>query len=266
LAITGTLNADFSSFHAAVEQSIVQLRGFETGAGKVSASLNRMVDTFSGRKIMQEAQIASDAVDRIGGVSKLTGSELARVGAMATEAAAKMRAMGVDVPPGIQRIVDASQKIEPAMSLGSRAAGFLTSAFGQFTAANLASTAITKLVTGVGQFIEIGVKLPAVEASFNRLTSSMQQDGAAMLANMTTSTQGMVSNYDLMLSANKAMLLGLPVTAEKMGDLAKTATTLGKAMGQDDHRTGPIVADDSRQPWLNGQSRRSQRCVRRQTQ
>src|SRR5690606_4055055 len=113
------------------------------------------------------------------------------------------------------------------------AAGFLKTTFAQFTLAGLATTAIQKLTAGVGEFIDIGTKLPAVETSFVRMAVAAEQNANAMLAAMTEGTLGMVSNYDLMLSANKAFLLGLPATTDSMGELAKTATVLGRAMGKD---------------------------------
>lgn len=233
MAINAKFQADFSDFQTAVSKAEVSLKSFETGAGKVGTSLNKMANSLSGNAIIQQATVMAEAVDRVGGVSKLTESELRRVSATATEAANKLRAMGQDVPPGIQRIADAAKNITPALSMADKAAGLLKSTFGQFTAAGLATNAIMSLTSGIQQFISTGLKLPAVEQSYSRLTDRMRIDGSTMLANMTTATRGMVANYDLMLSANKAMLLGLPVTGTAMTELAKTATILGRAMGQD---------------------------------
>lgn len=109
MALTGTLLANFSDFNTAVEQSQIKLRGFETSAGKVGTALSRMTDTFSGRQITSEATLMVAAIERVGGVSKLTEAELKRVGATASEAAAKLRAMGAEVPVGIQKIADAAK-------------------------------------------------------------------------------------------------------------------------------------------------------------
>lgn len=110
MALSGKLIADFASFYDAVQKAEVSLRSFEGGAGKVETSLNRMVDSFSGRKVITDATLMAEAVERIGGTSKLTEAELARVSATANEAANKMRAMGVDVPPGLQKIADATKQ------------------------------------------------------------------------------------------------------------------------------------------------------------
>lgn len=109
MAISGTFLADFESFYGAVQKAEVSLKSFESGAGKVETSLNRVTNSLSGTKLIQDATLAAEAVDRIGGVSKLTESELMRLGTQAKEAVAKMTALGQDVPPGIQRIADAAK-------------------------------------------------------------------------------------------------------------------------------------------------------------
>src|SRR6185436_659323 len=113
-AMTGQLLADFSDFTRAVDTAVVSLRSFETGAGKVEGALERMVDNFSGRKVIQDATLMVEAVERIGGVSKLTQTELERVGAKAAEASTKLKLMGQEVPVGMQRIADAAKQADTA--------------------------------------------------------------------------------------------------------------------------------------------------------
>lgn len=241
MAITAKFLADFESFDSAVKKAEAELRSLESGASKVQASLNRMADSFSGRKIIQDANLAASAIQQIGGASKLTESEQKRVNATVTEAIAKYAALGKEAPAALyaiqaqtSKVVSTVEQLPKVLSSSSKAAGILQSAFAQFTLAGLATNAISSMASSLGEFANIGFsKLPAVEASFGRLTKSMKQDSTEMLSIMTSATKGMVSNYDLMLSANKAMLLGLPVTSESMGELAKTAAVLGKAMGQD---------------------------------
>lgn len=109
MAVSAKFQADFSSFSEAVDKAQVDLRSFETGAGKVETSLTRMSNSLSGVAIAQQASLMAEAVDRVGGVSALTEKELARVGAVAAEASAKLIALGQDVPPGIQKIADAAR-------------------------------------------------------------------------------------------------------------------------------------------------------------
>lgn len=105
--ISATFAADFSAFQRAAEEATTKLVSIQTNAGKVQSALDKMVSNFSGVKVIQDATLMAEAIDRIGGVSKLTSTELASVSAKAQEAAAKMRAMGVDVPEKLQSIADA---------------------------------------------------------------------------------------------------------------------------------------------------------------
>jgi hypothetical protein len=108
MPISATFAADFSSFQTAVAQAETSLRSFEAGAGRTETALNKVTDSLSGVKIVQQATLAAEAVDRVGGVSALTTRELERLGATAQEAVEKMQALGIDVPEKIQAIADAS--------------------------------------------------------------------------------------------------------------------------------------------------------------
>lgn len=114
MAVTATFAADFSDFYSAVQKAEASLKSFESGAGKVEKSLNRMVDQFSGRKVLQEAALMERAVAEVGGVSRLTQNELQALGAKAQEAVAKMRALGVEIPPGLQKIANEAKNANTA--------------------------------------------------------------------------------------------------------------------------------------------------------
>lgn len=119
MAITAKFTADFSSFVSAVQQAEVQLQSLDAGAGTVEKSLSRMVNNFSGQKVIRDATLMAEVFDRAGGSAKFTEQELAKMGATGSQAAAKLTAMGLDVPPGIQRIADEAKHAEQAhRSLG----------------------------------------------------------------------------------------------------------------------------------------------------
>ena len=114
--ITGHFLADFTDFNRAVKLAEVELRGFEEDANKVARSLGRMADSFSGRKVIQDATVMAEAVARIGGTSKLTEAEFARLSRTVTEATDKMRRMGVDVPPALQAITKEATSMQRAFA------------------------------------------------------------------------------------------------------------------------------------------------------
>jgi hypothetical protein len=233
MPVTGHFVADFTKFHTAVEQAEVKLKSFDSNSNKVESSLSRMTNAFSGTRVIQDATLMAAAIEKVGGVSRLTDAELRKVGATATEAAAKLRAMGEGVPGTIQHIVDAAAKLDPALANAGKAANLLQSAFGQFTAAGLATQAINRLTSELLKFIEVGTKMPAMETSFLRLSAAMGQSSSVMLTAMHQASKGLVTDFDLMQSANKAMLLGLPITEESLISMTESAVALGRAMGQD---------------------------------
>lgn len=112
--ITAKFQADFDSFNEAVQKAEVQLRGFESSTKNVGASLSRMADSFSGQKIIAQATLMAKGIESIGGVTKLTSTELQKAGKTAEEAATKFRALGQDVPRDIQKIADAAKNARGA--------------------------------------------------------------------------------------------------------------------------------------------------------
>lgn len=230
------LSTDDTKLDAGLDRAKGSTKGLEgnfKSAGESAKAFSAALSNVFGEQLEQRARAIATGILQVGGATKLTDAEAKTHLATLNAWIEKAGRLGKEVPAHILSTRDALKNLEPPLTLAQKAAGLLTSTFGQFTLAGLASQAIGKLGAGVSEFISIGLKLPAVEQSYRRLTTSMRVDGQAMLANMTASTRGMVANYDLMTSANKAMLLGLPVTAASMGELARTATILGKAMGQD---------------------------------
>jgi ABC-type transporter Mla subunit MlaD len=126
MAVSAKFVADFSSFQDAVTKASASLKTFEQDANKVGASLNKMADQFSGKKLIQDATLMVKAIDEIGGVTKLTDKELQRIAATTNDAAEKMRALGIAVPESFNKIGQAAaQAAKPidAMAAGMSAAG-----------------------------------------------------------------------------------------------------------------------------------------------
>lgn len=108
--LTAHFTADFSNFKTAVDQAETKLRSFQTDANKVQASLGRIGDSFSGRKILQEATLATKAVNDMGGATRLTANEQARLNAQVTEAIAKYTALGQQAPADLTKIQKETSK------------------------------------------------------------------------------------------------------------------------------------------------------------
>jgi hypothetical protein len=80
-------------------------------AATMGDALASMTERFDGRKLITEAATMQRAIDSVGGITKLTNKEILEAGNVMAEAAAKMRALGADVPPGFEKVAEAAKHI-----------------------------------------------------------------------------------------------------------------------------------------------------------
>jgi hypothetical protein len=130
MPLQGVFNADFTAFTNACAQAEASLKGFETGASKTESALNRMADSISGQKIVQQAVLATKAVEDVGGAAVLTEKELARMSAIAAEGAEKLRLMGQTVPADMQKLAGATKETADNTGLWNSALSTLSGTFG----------------------------------------------------------------------------------------------------------------------------------------
>ena len=72
-----------------------------------------------------------------------------------------------------------------------------------------------------------------VKNAFENLTKTVWQSSEEMLKSLKTASKWAVSEYDLMLSANRALKLWVTKNTDDMTDLMKIARLYGQQMGQD---------------------------------
>ena len=78
---------------------------------------------------------------------------------------------------------------------------------------------------------ESAVPVMRLRDSFQQVAQSYGQSGDEMLAAMKKASQGTIAEGDLMLAANRAMLLGVAASADEMSGLIDVAAKRGSAMG-----------------------------------
>lgn len=242
-AVVGTLRAmltlDTASFEAKSKTATTAATKLEQGLGnlgkqtaRLTPQAERMVKALSGEKMLASANSMTAAVQRIGGASKLTEAQQARVNTQLTEAIAKYRALGQTAPTAMLQLEQATRRVVPPTNALTTRMVALGAAIGSF-AGMAVYGAVLRLGQGLASAAADGTKFTALKASFDSLTASIGQSGDAMLAVSRTATKGLIRDMDLMQSTNKAILLGLPVTSQEMATLSRTAVTLGRAMGLD---------------------------------
>lgn len=123
-------------------------------------------------------------------------------------------------------------------SLGSMSNGF--SSFGASIGSNLpamagvAATAVSMLYSATQKYYSIGkegASLQRIEDSFEGVAKSYKVSSDSILESLVNASQGTISNTDLMLAANRAMLLGVSSDAEEMAKITEVAILRGRAMG-----------------------------------
>jgi len=127
MALSATFTANFQSFYDAVDKASVKLGEFQGGADKAGDKLNKMAQSFSGQKVVQEATLMVKAIGGVEGITQLTEKEMARLGATTNEAVEKLKRLGKEVPKDLQAVADATknantQTIDWMGSLGKMAA------------------------------------------------------------------------------------------------------------------------------------------------
>lgn len=180
MAISAKFVADFGSFYAAVEKAEAQLIDLSARAGGAEKALNRMVDNFSGRRLVQDAHLMAEAVERIGGVGRLTQQELQRVGAQAQEAAAKLQAMGKEVPAGIQKIVDQTKNLNTQQGALAGTLRSVAGAFGLVFSVQTITRFFGEVVKTAGAVADMAEKLGVSAEAAQRFTFAARQTGASM--------------------------------------------------------------------------------------
>lgn len=197
MPITGTLAADFGSFYDAVQQSEVVLRSFDADAGKVAGSLAKMADSFSGRKIIAEATQMAAIFDDVKTQGTFTTAELQRMGTVGAEAAAKLRAMGQDVPPGIQRIATAATSVAATLDKIGAESGMQRVASDTREAAAAQET----LGTQLGDVVKGFIAIQTARAAYNFASNILNE--ASALVDLSQQTHINIEDIQLLAGAMK---------------------------------------------------------------
>lgn len=89
-----------------------------------------MGDSLAGTRLIKDASLMADAVEKMGGVSILTEKELQKLGGQANEAAEKMKKLGLGVPANLQAIATAGKPVTSSLDSITGSVGKMAAAFG----------------------------------------------------------------------------------------------------------------------------------------
>lgn len=129
--LTASFQADFSRFEASIQSVTVQAKTFDHAIKNSFRDLNRVVESFSGQELAVESARMVEAVNRLGGVSKLTDSEVRRLTGTLNEAAQKAGRLGEALPPSIAKMRAEIEKLPKPVGESVSGLGSLGSVMGK---------------------------------------------------------------------------------------------------------------------------------------
>lgn len=240
-------DADFAKFVSELTKVDVKLRDFDATADRSSARLQRMADSLNGHKLVEQASVAAAAIGKIdGGVRALNEGELRRYGALIDGATEKLLRQGRDVPPALAQVKTALDEVRRPVDALTASADKASSAFGDIgrsmagglglgaglSAFGLLESGLGLIRDQIGDVITLGDEYARLNKGFTVFQGGASQAEAA-LEQLRASTRGMVADSALMLAANQASVLKLHDLGVETADVARVATRLGAALGQD---------------------------------
>lgn len=112
---------------------------------------------------------------------------------------------------------------------GFSLAGIGREALGAFGIGLGVSGAI-QLARSVDELARVAAQAERTRGAYDRLATGVGASASSMLSSMRVASRGLISDADLVLNANRAMLLGVADTAEEMGQLLEVARVRGQAV------------------------------------
>jgi hypothetical protein len=246
-AVTGTFNADFAPFADAVAEAKITLKSFEDGASTAQGKLTTLANSFSGVKIIQQADLMAEAIERAGGVTTLTANELQRAGTVAAEAAEKIKALGGTVPDRIQALADAAGG-------AAKSTDTLSVSFTNLVASMVSAEAIIGAIKGAWSLLtdEVAASIKAAgdaEKAHVQLVTALRAQGTAIPSvvaayeGYATALQQTTIYQDDALKGAMALLVQVGGVMPKDMQAALTAATnLASGLGKDLTEATMLVA------------------------
>ena len=90
---------------------------------------------------------------------------------------------------------------------------------------------VGQVTSAIDEMAQSADRLDRLRGSFDSLAQGAGQSSDQMLQAMRAASNGMIADSDLILSANKAMLLGVADSGEELAALLRVAQARGQAMG-----------------------------------
>lgn len=126
------------------------------------------------------------------------------------------------------------KRVNQDLATLSRQGGMASAALGKVGTA-LAAAFTVAAVSQIGQAAfelgRLGAEATRLEIAFGGMAASVGQSSHSMLQSLRAASRGMISDSDLVLAANKALMMGVARDTEELTKLLEIAAARGAAMG-----------------------------------
>lgn len=130
----------------------------------------------------------------------------------------------------IRNFQNALHGVQGEMSGANQMAGMLMGGIAGM-AASMGIDAIVSLGGAIADLGRQGEQMSILRDAFEQTASSVGASSTSMLSDLRSASGGMIADQDLILAANRAMMLGVADSSEKMSQLLEVAAVRGRAMG-----------------------------------
>ncbi len=235
------LSANTAEFDANIKKSATVATSFEATVKGVAKSLKDL----SGQSTISAANNIVAALEKLGGISKLTAAEQQRVNEQVTAAIEKYKALGMEAPKALTDLASATKQVEQPTSRLNNLLGDFGSTFKATLAGFISAQAIIGGVTKAWEiltdFVAGSIKaFSDQEAAVKKMTTALQAQGTATpetIASykaMAAQFQQTTVHADELINEMQALLVqvGGVMPAEMKGAL-QAATDLSSGLGSD---------------------------------
>jgi hypothetical protein len=139
-------------FSASAKEALSEIQKYEDKIVATAQTVDKHAASLGGGKIIQQAHNWTAAVDKIGGATRLTGQEQAKVNAILEAAIAKYQALGQQAPSDMTKLYEATKKVgDSAAPVQSGLSGIMAKLgpMGPMVAGAFSLGAVTSFVSGV---------------------------------------------------------------------------------------------------------------------
>lgn len=173
-------------FSANATDALAEIGKYGDKINEVGRTADAMADKLGGGKLIQSAHNWVAAVDKIGGVTKLTATEQARINNTLDEAIQKYKALGVTAPSAMTDLYNKTKQVHPELDTAHKKTSLMGEAMGKLGPMVVAAFSIGAIKSFASSLLDTADGLMKMSAKTGISTDELQNLRAAAIAGGNT--------------------------------------------------------------------------------